>query len=67
VAIKVAEKENVLQIPLSAVNQGKVQVLRNGISKSLVIKLGATDGMWVEVADNSLKPDDTIILSGKSK
>jgi membrane fusion protein, macrolide-specific efflux system len=65
VAIKVAEKENVLQIPLSAVNQGKVQVLRNGISKSLVVKLGATDGMWVEVADNSLTSGDTLLLPGK--
>ena len=65
VAIQVAAKDNVLQIPLVAVDKGKVKVVRNGISQKVDVKLGAVDGTWAEVTDNSLKPDDTLLVPGK--
>lgn len=65
VAIQVAAKDNVLQIPMVAVDKGFVTVLRNGIPKKIAVKLGAADGTWIEVADNSVQPNDTLLLPGK--
>ncbi len=65
VAIQVARKENTLQIPLVAVDKGTVTVLRGGLPKKIPVKLGITDGTWAEVTDNSIKPDDTLLLPGK--
>ena len=65
VAIQVSAKDNVLQIPLVAVDKGYVTVLRGGIPKKIPVKLGTTDGTWAEVVDNSLQASDTLILPGK--
>ena len=67
VAIQVAAKDNVLQIPLVAVDKGIVTLLKGGIPKKVPVKLGAADGTWVEVTDKSVQPDDTILLPAKSK
>jgi multidrug efflux pump subunit AcrA (membrane-fusion protein) len=65
VAIEVARKEKVLQIPMVAVDKGMVTVLRSGIPQKVPVKLGVTDGTWAEVADNSIQPGDTLLISGK--
>ncbi len=65
VAIQVAAKDNVLQIPVVAVDQGFVTVLRGGIPKKVPVKLGATDGTWAEVVDKNIQAGDTLLLPGK--
>jgi len=65
VAIQVAKKDNVLQIPLVAVDKVKVKVLRNGLFQKTDVKLGAVDGTWAEVTDDSLKPGDTLLVPGQ--
>jgi membrane fusion protein, macrolide-specific efflux system len=65
VAIEIASKEKVLQIPLVAVDRGYVTLLKGGIPQKVAVKLGASDGSWAEVADNSVKPGDTLLLPGK--
>jgi multidrug efflux pump subunit AcrA (membrane-fusion protein) len=65
VAIQVESKDKVLQIPMVAVDKGMVTVLKNGLAKKVSVKLGAMDGTWAEVTDNSIQPTDTIILPGK--
>ena len=65
VAIQVAAKDNILQIPMVAVDKGFVTVLRNGIPKKVPVKLGAADGTWVEVTDNSIQAGDTLLRPGK--
>ena len=65
VAIQVAAKDNVLQIPLVAVDKGIVTLLKGGIPKKVPVKLGAADGTWVEVTDKSIQMGDTILLPGK--
>jgi len=65
VAIQVASKDNVLQIPLAAVDKGQVRVKRGGITQKIPVKLGATDGTWAEVADDSVKPDDVLVTPQK--
>lgn len=64
-AIQVARKDRVLQIPVAALDQGKVTVVRNGIPQKVAVKVGVTDGTWTEVTDNSIHPDDTLLLPGK--
>ncbi|HVZ81348.1 MAG TPA: efflux RND transporter periplasmic adaptor subunit [bacterium] len=65
VAIQVASKENVLQVPLVAVDHGTVTLLKGGIPKKVPVKLGATDGQWAEVTDHSVQADDILLLPGK--
>lgn len=65
VAIQVASKESVLQVPIVAVDKGTVTVLKGGIPNKVPVKLGATDGAWAEVTDNSVHPGDTLLLPGK--
>lgn len=64
VAIEVAAQEKVLQIPLAAVQNGMVTLLKSGMTKKISVKLGASDGTWAEVTDNSVQPTDTILLPG---
>lgn len=65
VAIEVASRDHVLQIPAVAVDKGYVNVLKEGVSKKIAVKTGATDGTWTEVTDNSLQSGDTILLPDK--
>jgi membrane fusion protein, macrolide-specific efflux system len=65
VAIEVASKDKVLQIPVVAIDRGSVTVLREGIPKKVAVKVGITDGAWAEVTDNSIQPNDTLLLPGK--
>jgi macrolide-specific efflux system membrane fusion protein len=65
VAIQVAAKDNVLQIPMVAIDKGYVTLLKNGIPKKVPVKLGALDGTWAEVLDNSVQSTDTLLLPGK--
>lgn len=65
VAIQVAQKEDVLQVPLTAVNQGKVKIERNGTAQTVSIKIGAVDGTWGEVIDGDLRPEDILLNTGK--
>jgi multidrug efflux pump subunit AcrA (membrane-fusion protein) len=65
VAIQVAAKENVLQVPMVAVDRGTVTLLKGGIPKKVSVKLGATDGIWTEVTDNSVQLGDTLLLPGQ--
>lgn len=65
VAIEVAAKDNVLEIPSVALDRGYVTVLKKGGSKKVAVKTGITDGAWTEVTDNSIQSNDTLILPGK--
>ncbi len=62
VAIQVGSKDKVLQIPLKAVIQGKIKVLKGIFTRDIPVKLGISNGDWVEVTDNSLQGDETLIL-----
>jgi len=69
VAIQVASREKVLQIPLSTVENGKVKVVRGagGPTRTVAVKLGATDGMWAEVLEGDIQPGDKLVVVGKTK
>ncbi|TGK14984.1 efflux RND transporter periplasmic adaptor subunit [Leptospira kmetyi] len=65
VAVEVAKKENALLIPVKAIEKGKVRVRRNGKTFWTEAKVGAIDGEWCEVLENSILPNDTIFLDGE--
>ncbi len=65
VAIQVAKRDNVLQVPLVAVRQGAVKVVTNGLSKTVPVKIGAVDGTWAEVLGGGLGADDLLLVPGK--
>ncbi|MCB1168749.1 MAG: efflux RND transporter periplasmic adaptor subunit [Leptospiraceae bacterium] len=65
VAIEVARRENALLIPQRAVQRGQVQILRHGLRKRIPVKIGAADAEWVEILDDSLQPDDRIIVPAR--
>lgn len=67
VAIQVASREEVLQVPLAAVENGKVRVLRGGPPRTLPVKLGATDGLWAEVTEGDLRKDDRLLLNHRNQ
>jgi membrane fusion protein, macrolide-specific efflux system len=65
VAIQVAKKEKVLQVPLVAVKNGQVRISRKGVSKTLPVKIGAVDGTWAEILEGDLHPEDTLLVPRK--
>lgn len=62
VAIEVSRKEDVLLIPMNAIDAGRVRILREGKRKKIDVRIGAVDGAWAEVLSGDLKADDEIIL-----
>lgn len=62
VAIIVAEKENVLQVPVKSISSGMVTVLRDGKKKKIKLELGAMDNEWAEVTSGELLDQDQIIV-----
>ncbi len=62
VAIEVARRENILQIPVKAIRAGKVRILREGKKITVQAKLGAVSGEWAEVLDDSVRSGDEILI-----
>jgi macrolide-specific efflux system membrane fusion protein len=68
VAIGVAEHSDVLLIPVSALNNGTVNVQRGaGASKSVAVKTGIVDGEMAEVVSGDVHEGDRLIIRGKTK
>ena len=62
VAIEIAAKENALLIPVAAVKQGKVNVVRHGKKVALDAKIGLVDGVMAETLSDDLKIEDTLVV-----
>lgn len=65
VAIEVGTRKDALLVPLSAVSNGRIKVLRNDRKKTIPITIGGVDGVWAEVIEGDLKKDDQIIIKKK--
>jgi len=63
-AITVRKNENALMIPLSAVKAGKVNIIRGGKKMTVPVTIKKIDSKKAEVLDNSILPDDRVIISG---
>ncbi|TGM98232.1 efflux RND transporter periplasmic adaptor subunit [Leptospira yasudae] len=65
VALEVARKENAVLIPIRAVEKGRIRVRRNGKTLWVQANVGAVDGEWCEVLEDSVLPTDTVFLNGE--
>lgn len=62
VAIEVAEKENVLLIPVRAIHSGQVVVLRGAKPEKIAVAVGVMDNEWAELTSDNLSEGDQIVL-----
>lgn len=62
VAIQVSEKEDVILVPLVAVNRGKVVRLRDGKKTKIEVKIGAINSEFGELINGDLLPGDEVLL-----
>lgn len=64
-AIIVGKKENVLLIPISSINSGKISRIRDGKKEKISVKLGVIDNEWAEVVSDNISETDEIIIRKK--
>lgn len=62
VAIEVAQKEKALIIPVKAINNKSIMIVRNGEKLKHEVKLGVMDQEWVEEISGEIKTDDLIVV-----
>lgn len=60
VAVETARREGVVFIPKTAINGGKVRVIRNGHEEQVTVKSGVIENGWVEITENSIRSTDKI-------
>jgi macrolide-specific efflux system membrane fusion protein len=61
-AIEIGRRENALSVPVRAIADGKVTVLRTGHRKKIPVQIGIVDGQWAEVVSGDIKPEDELLL-----
>jgi macrolide-specific efflux system membrane fusion protein len=63
VSIEVAQKSQALLVPMKAISNGHVTLVKNRKKNKIQVKLGAGDGQWVEILDQHLlTPEDQVLL-----
>lgn len=62
VAIEVAEKEKALIIPVKAISNKSITIIRKGENIKHEVKLGVMDQEWVEEVSGEIKTDDSIMV-----
>lgn len=62
VSIEAGRRENALLVPVSAISDGRVHVLRDGKRITLKLKIGGIDGSWAEVEEGDLRDSDRVIV-----
>lgn len=62
VAIEVAQKDNALIIPVKAISNKSITLVRDGEKIKHEVKLGVMDQEWVEETSNQIKTTDFIMV-----
>ena len=62
VAIIIARRENALMVPLSSLHDGELTVIRRRVPLRVRPAIGTVDGAWAELLDDSVRPDDRILV-----
>ena len=63
VAIESIAKEDAMMIPVQAVADGQVEILRDGNRSKADVTLGAVSGDWAEVVAGDIRLSDELVLS----
>lgn len=66
-AITIRKKDNAVIIPLAAYREGKVNVIRKGKRINIPVTVRRIDSVKAEVLDDSILPDDRIIVKNSGK
>ena len=61
VSILTTYKENCLRLPIQAVENGTVRLLRDGREETVSVTVGVSGGGYIEIVEG-LSVDDTVIL-----
>ncbi|EIE03287.1 efflux RND transporter periplasmic adaptor subunit [Leptospira licerasiae] len=64
VAVEVAKKDKALLVPVSAIEKGRIHLIRSGKKIWVDAKVGAVDGEWCEILENSVLESDSVLLNG---
>ena len=68
VAIVINKRDDVLLVPVAAINAGKVKIKRGRKKTELMaIKTGVVDGEMAEVLSDNLKEGDRVYISGNTR
>lgn len=62
VAIEVSSKENVILVPLVAVDRGKITRFRDGKREKIEIRIGAINSEYGELVQGDLKEGDEVLV-----
>jgi macrolide-specific efflux system membrane fusion protein len=62
VSIEVDRKEKALLVPLSAVSDGRIRIVRDGKRETVKLKIGGIDGNWAEVLEGDVRDSDEILI-----
>lgn len=62
VVIQVAERENALLVPLSAIREGRVTVVRRGKRVKIPVEVGIVDGSRAEIVGGGLRDSDRVLV-----
>lgn len=65
VAIIIGRNENALLIPVAAINNGHVIVVRDGKRNKTPVQVGGVDGQMAEILNSSISENDQIVLGKK--
>lgn len=65
VGIEVAEKDQVLLVPLKALNAGMITVQRGGRNLKIPIQTGVMDQEWIEVVSGDIQDTDLVLVPKK--
>lgn len=60
-SIQVAERQNVLLVPVLSIQQGKLLLERNGKREKVDVKIGVTDSEWAEIVEGDVRETDLVV------
>lgn len=61
-SIEIARKQDALMVPLLAISNGKINILRNGKQQKIEVKIGSMDNEWAEVLESDLQLSDKVLV-----
>jgi membrane fusion protein, macrolide-specific efflux system len=66
IAIEIAERKNILLIPVNAIEKNKIYIkTEKGKPKEVNVKIGLNDGVMAEIISSELKEGDILLVQNK--
>lgn len=62
-SIEINKKENAVLVPVSAISNGMITLIKDGKKEKIKVLLGSTDAEWAEILEPKLSASDELLLS----